>query len=86
MKNSFAVKQFKLASPPPPPSLTSPQLTQAKLHVEQQTSILRARLHEPGLAANPGQVASPGPPFTVKRLYSYELALRVKARYIDYSR
>ena len=29
---------------------------------------LRARLHEPGLAANPGQVASQGPPFSSQML------------------
>ena len=29
---------------------------------------LRARLHEPGLDANPGQVASPGQPFSSQTL------------------
>ena len=33
---------------------------------------LRARLREPGLAANPGQVASPGPPFSSQTLVTVQ--------------
>ena len=37
-----------------------------------QVIVFRARLHEPGLAASPGQVASPGPPFSNQTLVTIQ--------------